>query len=90
MKKKKPSKVVQLTVHQGGKDAHWDRSVEGVLRKALSEHEKRGYSDLVIVGLRVDEHGVARPETYTFGRDRLRTLGLLKWAGDLMAGRFKG
>jgi len=82
---KKPPKVVQLSVHQGGKnDEPWNKSVEGVLRKALEEHEEHGFSDLVIVGLRA-----GGPVTLTFSRDRLRLLGLLKWASDLMTDRFK-
>lgn len=83
--RKKPPKVVQLAVHQGGKGRDpWNTSVEGVLRKALEEHEKRGYTDLIIVGLNAEG-----PATFTFSSDRLRALGLLKWASDLMTSRFK-
>ena len=87
--KKKPPKVVQLEVHRGGKgDEHWNRSIEGVLRRALEEHEKHGYTDIAIVGLR-SEDGVARPDVYSYSRDKLRVLGLLKWATDIIVGRFR-
>lgn len=81
---KKPPKVVQLSVHQGGKGAAWNTSPEGVLRKALEEHEKHGYTDIVIVALRSEG-----PDTFTFCSDRLRALGLLQWSSSLMTGRFK-
>ena len=56
MAAKKKQKVVQLEVHRGGKgDEHWNKSVEGVLRKALEMHDGGAYSDIVIVGLRLDE-----------------------------------
>jgi len=90
MAAKKKQKVVQLEVHRGGKgDEHWNKSVEGVLRKALEMHDGGAYSDIVIVGLRLDEQGVARPDVFSFSRDKLRVLGLMKWATDLIVSRFR-
>ncbi len=88
---KKKSKVVQLEVHQGGKgDAHWNKSVEGVLRRALEMHEDgHGYSDIVIVGLRLNAQGFGSPDVFSFSRDKLRVLGLMKWATDIIVSRFQ-
>jgi len=87
-KKKKPTK---LTVLHGGKsDAPWSSTAEGTLRRALDEHQRRPFRELIIVGTRSDERGQLHgPEIWSYLGDQLRGIALLKLAADLLAARIR-
>jgi len=58
----------------------WNATAEGVLRRALEEHDKQPYSELLIVGL----CGGSVPEVFSFTRDKLRLVGTIEWAKLVM------
>jgi len=61
----------------------WNATAGGVLRRALEEHGKQPYEELLIIGLR----GGSVPEIYKFTKDTLRLIGIMEWAKGVLLTR---